>query len=220
MTYEKDAARVTPDTLFDIASLTKVVVTTTLAMILHERGLLDLESPVSRYVPEFEGEGKGPGPGEGPARAFRRSPVVDRLFPEVRGKDARRVEAGLSIGHPRDAARLSTAIENGLLRSRYPSSRRDPGAGDGKGSRDTRERGGPRPARHGGRDLSSAGPLLRPGSRRRKSTLARPPGPRARSTTRTPSVSEASPPRGPLRDRARPRDFRPDDAERRRVRRS
>ena len=58
MTYEKNASRVTPDTLFDIASLTKVVVTTTLAMILHERGLLDLESPVSRTVPEFQGEGK------------------------------------------------------------------------------------------------------------------------------------------------------------------
>jgi len=58
MTYEEDAARVTPDTLYDIASLTKVVVTTTLAMILHERELLDLESPVARYVPEFQGEGK------------------------------------------------------------------------------------------------------------------------------------------------------------------
>lgn len=58
MTYEKDAAKVTPDTLYDIASLTKVVVTTTLAMILYERGLLDLESPIFRYVPEFHGEGK------------------------------------------------------------------------------------------------------------------------------------------------------------------
>jgi beta-glucosidase-like glycosyl hydrolase/CubicO group peptidase (beta-lactamase class C family) len=58
MTYEEDAPRVAPDTLFDIASLTKVVVTTTLAMILYERGALDLESPVVRYVPEFVGEGK------------------------------------------------------------------------------------------------------------------------------------------------------------------
>ncbi len=58
MTYEKDAPKVALDTLYDIASLTKVVVTTTLAMILHERGLLDLESPLARYVPEFRGEGK------------------------------------------------------------------------------------------------------------------------------------------------------------------
>jgi beta-glucosidase-like glycosyl hydrolase/CubicO group peptidase (beta-lactamase class C family) len=58
LTYEKDAAKATPDTLYDVASLTKVVITSTLAMILHERGLLDLESPVSRYVPEFRGERK------------------------------------------------------------------------------------------------------------------------------------------------------------------
>ncbi len=58
MTYEKDAARVKPDTIYDLASLTKVVVTTTLAMILYEREVLDLESPVSRYIPEFAGEDK------------------------------------------------------------------------------------------------------------------------------------------------------------------
>ncbi len=40
-------------TLFDLASLTKVVATTTMAMILYERGLLDLETPVAAIVPEF-----------------------------------------------------------------------------------------------------------------------------------------------------------------------
>jgi CubicO group peptidase (beta-lactamase class C family) len=44
---------VTPTTLFDLASLTKVVATTTTAMLLYERGLLDLEAPVSAVVPEF-----------------------------------------------------------------------------------------------------------------------------------------------------------------------
>jgi serine-type D-Ala-D-Ala carboxypeptidase len=44
---------VTPATLFDLASLTKVVATTTAAMILYERGLLDLEAPVAAVVPEF-----------------------------------------------------------------------------------------------------------------------------------------------------------------------
>ena len=42
-----------PSTLFDLASLTKVVATTTMAMLLYERGLLDLEAPVSAVVPEF-----------------------------------------------------------------------------------------------------------------------------------------------------------------------
>jgi serine-type D-Ala-D-Ala carboxypeptidase len=44
---------VTPSTLFDLASLTKVVATTPTAMILYERGLLDLDAPVSAIVPEF-----------------------------------------------------------------------------------------------------------------------------------------------------------------------
>ncbi|MGA8764200.1 MAG: serine hydrolase domain-containing protein, partial [Candidatus Sulfotelmatobacter sp.] len=43
----------TPTTLFDLASLTKVVATTTMAMILYQRGLLDLEAPVAAIVPEF-----------------------------------------------------------------------------------------------------------------------------------------------------------------------
>ena len=47
------AARVTPATLFDLASVTKVVATTTMAMILYERGLLELEAPVIGVVPEF-----------------------------------------------------------------------------------------------------------------------------------------------------------------------
>jgi serine-type D-Ala-D-Ala carboxypeptidase len=44
---------VTPTTLFDLASLTKVVATTTMAMILYERGLLELDAPVIRTIPEF-----------------------------------------------------------------------------------------------------------------------------------------------------------------------
>lgn len=44
---------VNPFTLFDLASLTKPIATTTMAMILYERGLLELEAPVSGTVPEF-----------------------------------------------------------------------------------------------------------------------------------------------------------------------
>jgi serine-type D-Ala-D-Ala carboxypeptidase len=40
-------------TLFDLASLTKVVATTSAAMLLYERGLLDLDAPVAAVVPEF-----------------------------------------------------------------------------------------------------------------------------------------------------------------------
>jgi CubicO group peptidase (beta-lactamase class C family) len=52
-THEPNSPPVCPNTLFDLASLTKVVATTTMAMILYERGLLDLDAPVSAIVPEF-----------------------------------------------------------------------------------------------------------------------------------------------------------------------
>ncbi len=46
----------TTDTIFDAASLTKVVATTTSIMILVERGLVRLNDPVARYIPELKGE--------------------------------------------------------------------------------------------------------------------------------------------------------------------
>ena len=44
---------VTTATLFDLASVTKVVVTTTTAMILYGRGLLELDAPIIGLIPEF-----------------------------------------------------------------------------------------------------------------------------------------------------------------------
>ena len=52
-TYDPAAPPVMPDSIFDLASVSKVVATTTMAMILYERGLLDLEAPVVAIVPEF-----------------------------------------------------------------------------------------------------------------------------------------------------------------------
>ena len=52
-TYEPDAPRVTAETVFDVASLTKVVATTTMAMLLAERGQLDLEMPLGEILPGF-----------------------------------------------------------------------------------------------------------------------------------------------------------------------
>jgi uncharacterized protein YbbC (DUF1343 family)/CubicO group peptidase (beta-lactamase class C family) len=48
----------TLDTIFDLASLTKVVATATSIMILVERGRLSLADPVSLYIPEFGRFGK------------------------------------------------------------------------------------------------------------------------------------------------------------------
>ena len=44
LTCDPDASPTREDTLFDLASLTKVIATTTLAMQLHERGRLDLDA--------------------------------------------------------------------------------------------------------------------------------------------------------------------------------
>ena len=48
----------TIDTIFDLASLTKIVATTTSMMILVERGKVGLADPVALYIPEFGKFGK------------------------------------------------------------------------------------------------------------------------------------------------------------------
>lgn len=52
-TYESDSPAVTPTSVFDLASVSKIVATTAMTMILYERGLLDLEVPMAAVVPEF-----------------------------------------------------------------------------------------------------------------------------------------------------------------------
>jgi uncharacterized protein YbbC (DUF1343 family)/CubicO group peptidase (beta-lactamase class C family) len=48
----------TMDTIFDVASLTKVIATTTASMQLIESEKLNLEDPISKYWPEFKANGK------------------------------------------------------------------------------------------------------------------------------------------------------------------
>jgi uncharacterized protein YbbC (DUF1343 family)/CubicO group peptidase (beta-lactamase class C family) len=55
---EPERQRMTVDTIFDLASLTKVVATATSIMILVERGRLRLSDPVSLHIPELKGEGR------------------------------------------------------------------------------------------------------------------------------------------------------------------
>jgi CubicO group peptidase (beta-lactamase class C family) len=56
--YAADSPPVTPTTIYDLASLTKVIATTTSAMILEETGKLDLDRPVASYVPELSAPDK------------------------------------------------------------------------------------------------------------------------------------------------------------------
>lgn len=51
--YESGGAPMHENRVFDIASLTKVVPTSTLALLAVLRGQLDLDAPVAQYIPEF-----------------------------------------------------------------------------------------------------------------------------------------------------------------------
>jgi CubicO group peptidase (beta-lactamase class C family) len=52
-TYDEASPAVTPETVYDIASITKVAATTAAAMLLHQRGLLRLETPLCELLPGF-----------------------------------------------------------------------------------------------------------------------------------------------------------------------
>ncbi len=53
-----DSRPVEAKTIYDLASLTKVVALTTACMVLVDEGKLALDAPVRQYVPEFRGAGK------------------------------------------------------------------------------------------------------------------------------------------------------------------
>jgi serine-type D-Ala-D-Ala carboxypeptidase len=52
-TYDSTVPEIRTDTVFDLASVTKVVSTTAIAMLLYESGILDMESPVAAILPDF-----------------------------------------------------------------------------------------------------------------------------------------------------------------------
>lgn len=52
-TYAADSPAVSAETIYDIASVTKVVATTTACMILHDRGQFNLEYPLIDFLPRF-----------------------------------------------------------------------------------------------------------------------------------------------------------------------
>ena len=53
-TYDRESPAVAPTTVFDLASVSKVVATTAAAMLLYERGALDLEARVVDVMPNFD----------------------------------------------------------------------------------------------------------------------------------------------------------------------
>ncbi|HEV3214310.1 MAG TPA: serine hydrolase domain-containing protein [Vicinamibacterales bacterium] len=53
--YEPESPAANDDTIFDLASLTKVLATTTLAMQLVDAGRIALADPIARWIPEWRG---------------------------------------------------------------------------------------------------------------------------------------------------------------------
>lgn len=62
-TYESDSPAVEPDTVFDLASVSKVVATTAVAMILHDRERFSLDARLGEILPGFV-VGMEPGSGK------------------------------------------------------------------------------------------------------------------------------------------------------------
>jgi CubicO group peptidase (beta-lactamase class C family) len=52
-TYNASSPAITPNTVYDLASLTKVVATTSMAMLLYDRDLLALDTPLESILPAF-----------------------------------------------------------------------------------------------------------------------------------------------------------------------
>ena len=57
-TYKKTSTKVTSNTIYDLASLTKIVSTTTSAMICIDESLFNLHDRVVKFIPEFNNNGK------------------------------------------------------------------------------------------------------------------------------------------------------------------
>lgn len=57
--FDFEDESITPATMFDVASLTKPIATTTVAMLLYERGLLELDAPIIGTIPEFRIDSTG-----------------------------------------------------------------------------------------------------------------------------------------------------------------
>jgi len=58
-TYDKRSPAVTAETVYDLASVTKVLATTAACMILHDRGFFQLDQPLVESLPEFDGSSSG-----------------------------------------------------------------------------------------------------------------------------------------------------------------
>jgi CubicO group peptidase (beta-lactamase class C family) len=91
-TYDQPTTPVTPSTVYDLASITKVIATTSMAMLLHQNGDLSLDQPLVELLPRFaQGEPAGGARREVTLRMLLAHasglPGYARLFEAARDRD-------------------------------------------------------------------------------------------------------------------------------------
>ena len=139
------------DTIFDLASLTKVLATTALVMRQVERGALGLDDPVARYVPAWRDEGAVVVTIRDLLAHCSGLPAHVPLFREHHGS------RGVRRRDRPNAARVRAADDIRLQRSRIHAARLHPGV-----DRDPRRpvrHDAPADGRHSGSAVPSAGAL-------------------------------------------------------------
>jgi beta-N-acetylhexosaminidase len=94
LTRDPKSPAVTANTIYDLASLTKVIVTTTSVMILVQQKHLDLDTPVARYLPEWSAAAKSD-----PDPAWRARVTIRNLLLHDSGLPAHRDFYKQAKGH-------------------------------------------------------------------------------------------------------------------------
>ena len=89
-TYDPASPEVRPETLWDLASLTKPIGTVSMAMLLFERGRLSLEAPVAEILPQFADAWGSDAWVAGEQRQWRRAVTVAMLLAHTSGLPAHR----------------------------------------------------------------------------------------------------------------------------------
>jgi serine-type D-Ala-D-Ala carboxypeptidase len=111
LTFDIDAAPASDDTIFDLASLTKVIATTPIVMQQVERGVLALEDPVSGHIAEWRSDDRADVTLRDLLAHCSGLPVWRPLFRELKGRHA--YEAAIAA-EPLDYAPRTQSVYSDL----------------------------------------------------------------------------------------------------------
>lgn len=88
LTYDPGAVAATPETIFDLASLTKVIATTSLVMRHVQAGTLTLDTPIRALLPSWRGSDRAAVTARHLLDHSSGLPAHRRLWEQARGRDA------------------------------------------------------------------------------------------------------------------------------------